>query len=100
MRTQNLACGLFELQPKDESEGVTISASRKGADSGAGASTDAAGDDDLSTLRLPSQQTAAVAAAKRAGRPLVSEVSSASQAPEDGPRPPGESERQRRKRTR
>ena len=84
------------MQPKDEPTDVSISATRK--DSGAGASTDAAGDDDLSTLVLPSQQTAAVAAAKKAGRPLVSEVSG--EAPEDGPRPPGESERRRSKRTR
>ena len=62
MRTQNLACGLFELQPKESA-----------ADDAAGPSEH--GDaDTLETLRLPSQQTAAVAAAKRAGRTLVSEV--------------------------
>ena len=61
----NLSCGLFEAQPKD------ASAERSCDDEDA---------DDAhpteSALRLPTAQTAAVAAAKRAGRILISEAAS------------------------
>lgn len=50
---QNLACGVLEAQPAAEEEPE---------------------DEPLEDLRLPSQQTAAVAKAARAGRSLVSEV--------------------------
>lgn len=59
---QDLACGLFELKPKP-------------GDDGAGPSADGnEAEEELQTLQMPTQQTAAVAAAKRAGRTLVSEV--------------------------
>jgi len=62
---QNLACGLFEMRSK---EGGASSTGATPSDD------DDDDDDDAQPLRLPSQQTAAVAAAKRVGRTLVSEV--------------------------
>lgn len=56
---QNLGCGIFEAQPAGQP---------------AAGSSDDGGDSDSEALQLPSQQTAAVAAAARAGRVLVSEV--------------------------
>jgi hypothetical protein len=66
-----LACGVFEMKP-----GETPSASTDGTVAGPSVDADDESDDEDATcsLRLPSHQTAAVAAAQRAGRTLVSEV--------------------------
>jgi hypothetical protein len=67
---QDLACGVFEGQPKEGNDHHHAEQSEDG---------------ELSELHVPSQQTAAVAAAQRAGRTLISEVPSADEGDgEDG----------------
>jgi hypothetical protein len=73
---QDLACGLFEAKPTDRKGGG-------GGPSGDGEashsdnsddSDDSDDSDELQQLQLPAHQTAAVSAAKKAGRTLVAEI--------------------------
>ncbi len=57
--SQNLACGVLEMQP---------------ADGSAGGGADSEEDEEPFSMQLPSNQSAAMRAAQRAGRSLVSEV--------------------------
>ena len=69
---QNLACGVFQMTPKEEPREVSLRPSDfAGASGSGGADEDEA---KPQQLLLPTQQTAAVTAAKLAGRKLVSEV--------------------------
>ena len=62
---QDLACGLYELKPKD-------SAASDGAGPSLAKDDDEEEEDDEKVqLRLPSQQTAAVTRAKKQGRSLI-----------------------------
>ena len=61
---QDLACGLYELKPKD-------SAASDGAGPSLAKDDDDEEDDEKVQLRLPSQQTAAVTRAKKQGRSLI-----------------------------
>ena len=82
LAAQNLACGLFEVKPKAETAGPSDET------------------EELQDLQLPSQQTAAVSAAKRAGRALVSEVGSDGDGDGDEAAPPVSTAAQRKKKKR
>ena len=66
---QDLACGLFEGRPKDGEEADDHDGDGDGGEHSA--------DGEMRELHVPTQQTAAVAAARRAGRTLISEMPSA-----------------------
>lgn len=70
----DLACGLFDLKPK-EGGGDGVDGVQPSSDGNSDSDSDSdASDGELQQLQLPSQQTAAVTAAKKAGRTLVAEV--------------------------
>ena len=77
---QNLACGVFQMAPQEEAREVSLrpsdvagpsSSDVGGPGSSGGPDADEA---ELQQLLLPTKQSAAVSAAKRAGRTLVSEI--------------------------
>jgi len=81
--TQNLACGVFEMQKQEEGPEP---------------------EEELSTLTVPSAgtQTAGMSAARRAGKTLVSEVTApdadgSSAAPSRAPAQPSSEEKERKK---
>ena len=65
-RRQDLACGLYELKPKD-----SAAADGGGAGPSLLAKDDEEDEDEKVQLRMPSQQSPAVTRAKRQGRSLI-----------------------------